>query len=151
MSAEDDGFNKKRVRAEIEEHLRALKPAEFARIKDISVLLADEMAEGEEPGNAMLFCGSDGNVIVKGYHFPRSVLNGDGPEIIPSANPLVILGAYSDEFIQGRSDDIKSDFPYDEGSRNMAWESFLNNCALELAMAARNTENNEIEKFLEDL
>ena len=146
--------NEKMIRAKIEEHLRALPPEEFARIADVAGLLAAEMAEQEEdPDSSMLFCGSDGNVVVKAYHYSRELIGGDGPVCLPSSNNKVVLGAFSNEFIQRQSDEIRNEFPFDEFAREKAWEQFLNGCATDLAKVA-NAEPLEVdvfEKFLEDL
>ena len=146
--------NDKVIRAKIEDALRAMPREEFEKIAGIAGLLAAEMAEQQSEGeSSMLFCGSDGRVVVKAYHYPRELIGSDGPICLPSSNDLVVIGAYSDEFIQRQSDEIRNEFPFDEMAREKAWEQFLNICATELAKVANDAplEADIFDKFLEDL
>lgn len=149
-----DNESEKQIRANIEDALRSMPKEDFQRIAGIAGLLAAEMAEQQFEGeSSMLFCGSDGRVVVKAYHYPRELIGSDGPICLPSSNDLVVIGAYSDEFIQRQSDEIRNEFPFDEMAREKAWEQFLNICATELAKVANDAplEADIFDKFLEDL
>jgi hypothetical protein len=79
----------------------------------------------------LLFVGSDGERVVKCFHYPIKVLGDDGPVIIPSSNKNIILAAFSDEFIQTRADDIQDIFA-DMDMANDAWNQFMQECAVEV-------------------
>lgn len=87
---------------------------------------ADEVAPTD-----LLFVGSDGERVVKCFHYPIKVLGKNGPVIIPSANKNIILAAFSDEFIQTRADDIQDIFA-DIDMANDAWNQFMQECAVEV-------------------
>lgn len=81
----------------------------------------------------VLFCGSDGSHIVKCLHYDRSVLNGeDGPVICPSANPMVLLAAYSNEYIEGKVAEYRNIYS-DPELLESQWQLFLNSLAEDIA------------------
>lgn len=79
----------------------------------------------------LLFVGSDGERVVKCFHYPIKALGDDGPVIFPSSNKNIILAAFSDEFIQTRADDIQDIFA-DMDMANDAWNQFMQECAVEV-------------------
>ena len=87
-------------------------------------------ADEVEPTD-LLFVGSDGERVVKCFHYPIKVLGKNGPVIIPSANKNIIIAAFSDEFIQTRADDIQDIFA-DMDMANNAWNQFMQECAVEV-------------------
>jgi hypothetical protein len=93
----------------------------------------------------ILFVGSDGERIVKCFHYPEKALGETGPVIIPSSNKNIILAAFSDEFIQTRADDIQDIFA-DMDMANDAWNQFMQECAVEIVYAhdATPPENFEV-------
>jgi len=89
-----------------------------------------ELASGT-PGD-LLFVGSDGNRVVKGFHYSRKVLGEDGPVILPSSSPFVLIGAFSDEYIQSCADEIED--CYDTPSeKQAAWEQQMADYAMRIA------------------
>ena len=83
----------------------------------------------------VLFCGSNGQNVVKCLHYDRSVLNGeDGPVIFPSANPLVLLAAYSNEYIERKVAEYRNLFN-DPELIEAEWQLFLNTLAEDIAAA----------------
>ena len=93
------------LRDQIMRFLESLPGPETTKLKDLMDKLAEQMIETQGDGNDVLFCGSDGKTIIKAVHYPRSVLNQDGPVILPSADNKVILAAFSDEFVQENLDE----------------------------------------------
>lgn len=122
MSIEDfDDFE------DLEEFARfaaTLDDSERKTLDELLSSLAGELAEQMTPPGDLLFVGSDGKRVVKGLHYPREVLGEDGPVILPSASHFVILGAYSDEFIQREADDIAGLFD-DNDEREDAWQRLM--------------------------
>ncbi len=128
------------LRDEILNFLMQLPGDETLKLKDLMSRLQDEMKETQADGNDVLFCGSDGKTIIKAVHFPRSALGGeDGPVILPSANPKVILAAFSDEFVQGSLDEVRNVFA-DLEVREHQWEQFLNGLAAQVSRKHAETE-----------
>tara|TARA_Y100000758_G_C15962327_1_gene390064 strand:+ start:412 stop:843 length:432 start_codon:yes stop_codon:yes gene_type:complete len=81
----------------------------------------------------VLFCGSNGSYIVKCLHYDRSVLGGeDGPVICPSSNPMVLLAAYSNEYIEGKVAEYRNIYS-DPELMEAEWQLFLNSLAEDIA------------------
>lgn len=120
------------LRDEILKFLIALPGKQTLRLKDLMAKLGTEMVETTTNGNDVLFCGSDGNTIIKAVHFPRSVLGEDGPVILPSADSKVILAAFADEFVQSNLDEVRNVFQ-DLEVREHQWEQFLNSLAAKVS------------------
>lgn len=122
------------LRDEIMKFLQALPGPEASKLKNLMDKLAEQMIETQGDGNDVLFCGSDGKTIIKAVHFPRSVLQEDGPVILPSADSTVILAAFSDEFVQSNLDEVRNVFR-DPEVREHQWEQFLNSLAAKVSRA----------------
>ena len=120
------------LRDEILKFLIALPGKQTLKLKDLMAKLGTEMVETTTNGNDVLFCGSDGNTIIKAVHFPRSVLGEDGPVILPSADSKVILAAFADEFVQSNLDEVRNVFQ-DLEVREHQWEQFLNSLAAKVS------------------
>jgi hypothetical protein len=120
------------LRDEILKFLMALPGKQTLKLKDLMARLSTEMVETTTNGNDVLFCGSDGNTIIKAVHFPRSVLGEDGPVILPSADSKVILAAFADEFVQSNLDEVRNVFQ-DLEVREHQWEQFLNSLAAKVS------------------
>jgi hypothetical protein len=120
------------LRDEILKFLMALPGKQTLKLKDLMAKLGTEMVETTTNGNDVLFCGSDGNTIIKAVHFPRSVLGEDGPVILPSADSKVILAAFADEFVQSNLDEVRNVFQ-DLEVREHQWEQFLNSLAAKVS------------------
>lgn len=127
------------LRDEILKFLMALPGTQTLKLKDLMAKLGTEMVETQKDGNDVLFCGSDGNTIIKAVHFPRSVLGEDGPVILPSADSKVILAAFADEFVQSNLDEVRNVFQ-DLEVREHQWEQFLNGLAVKVSRKFAETE-----------
>jgi len=126
------------LRDQIMRFLESLPGPETTKLKDLMDKLAEQMVETQGDGNDVLFCGSDGKTIIKAVHYPRSVLNQDGPVILPSADSKVILAAFSDEFVQENLDEVRNVFQ-DLSVREHQWEQFLNSLAAKVSRAHAET------------
>tara|TARA_Y100000758_G_scaffold262151_1_gene200664 strand:+ start:1636 stop:2076 length:441 start_codon:yes stop_codon:yes gene_type:complete len=122
------------LRDEILKFLQNLPGPESIKLKNLMDKLAEQMIETQADGNDVLFCGSDGQTIIKAVHFPRSSLGADGPVILPSADSKVILAAFSDEFVQENLDEVRNVFQ-DLSVREHQWEQFLNGLAAKVSRA----------------
>jgi hypothetical protein len=145
-------MNERDIEQELLEQLKKMGAGAAGKFQEIITTLAAEMQAENPDDTEMLFCGSDGNFVVKGLHYPEDLLGDPGPVVFPSSNPLVVLGAYSDEYIRERSDEIRNLFEEPE-DRERAWEKFLNECAIQLAAAASElmtVTEEEFEKLLEE-
>jgi len=120
----------------IRQEMSELDPTARARLHRIMSALAGELSDSMGDGEATLFCGSDGNVVVRGFHYPHSVLGEDGPVILPSSSPDIVLGAYSDEYINRAADALREEYD-DSDEREAEWENFMNLCAVAIAEKAR--------------
>lgn len=127
--SEDDDFE------DLEDFARfasSLNDSERKTLEELLSSLAGELVEQMTPPKDLLFVGSDGKRVVKGFHYPREVLGEDGPVILPSASQFVILGAYSDEFIQREADEIAGLFD-DYEERDDAWERLMAEYAYDIS------------------
>ncbi len=102
------------------------------KLKNLRDTLAEQMIETQNDGTDVLFCGSDGKTIIKALHFPRSMLNEDGPVILPSANDKVILAAFSDEFVLQNLDEVRNIFQ-DPSVREQQLEQFLKSLVVKVS------------------
>ena len=120
------------LKDQILSYLMAMPSHETEKLKGLMDKLAEQMIETQKDGNDVLFCGSDGQTIIKAVHYPRSVLQEDGPVILPSADSKVILAAFSDEYVQGSLDEVRNVFQ-DSEVREHQWEQFLNSLAVKVS------------------
>ena len=120
------------LKEQILSYLMAMPSHETEKLKGLMDKLAEQMVETQKDGNDVLFCGSDGQTIIKAVHYPRSVLQEDGPVILPSADSKVILAAFADEFVQGNLDEVRNVFQ-DPEVREHQWEQFLNSLAVKVS------------------
>ena len=120
------------LKEQILSYLMAMPSHETEKLKGLMDKLAEQMIETQKDGNDVLFCGSDGQTIIKAVHYPRSVLQEDGPVILPSADSKVILAAFADEFVQGNLDEVRNVFQ-DPEVREHQWEQFLNSLAVKVS------------------
>ena len=120
------------LKDQILSYLMSMPSHETEKLKGLMDKLAEQMIETQKDGNDVLFCGSDGQTIIKAVHYPRSVLQEDGPVILPSADSKVILAAFADEFVQGNLDEVRNVFQ-DPEVREHQWEQFLNSLAVKVS------------------
>lgn len=127
MSMSDDA-----AMNDLMEFLLSLPVSDREKLKDVVSMMLDEVREISKEGSDVLFMGSDGRRVVKGLHFPREVLGSDGPVILPSAFKNIIIGAFSDEFVEENARSIEEMID-DEGERQAAWEELMNTFAIHIA------------------
>ena len=120
------------LKDQILSYLMAMPSHETEKLKGLMDKLAEQMIETQKDGNDVLFCGSDGQTIIKAVHYPRSVLQEAGPVILPSADSKVILAAFADEFVQMSLDEVRNVFQ-DPEVREHQWEQFLNSLAVKVS------------------
>jgi hypothetical protein len=107
--------------------LASMEPGERERLRELFQQMSDEMPRPpdlHEPTDVLsdlLFVGTDGRRVVKGFHYSREVLGQDGPVILPSSSEFVIMGAFADEFVQETAHEIESSWDTYEEQSN-AWE-----------------------------
>jgi hypothetical protein len=135
------------LKEQILSYLMKMPEHETKKLKSLMDKLAEQMIETQADGNDVLFCGSDGQTIIKAVHYPRSVLQEDGPVILPSADSKVILAAFSDEFVQTSLDEVRNIFP-DLEVREHQWEQFLNSLAVKVSR--KNAETPDFDWALPD-
>lgn len=136
--------------------IASMDPADRDRLRqnlnDLANDLLDHGREIErtETPSDVLFIGSNGTQVVKGLHYSREVLGSDGPVILPSSSPSVIIGAYSDEFIHAEAEGISSRYDtYEEQSQ--AWEEQMAFYAVEIARKYNESPPGRLEDFLRDI
>ena len=71
------------LKDQILSYLMAMPSHETEKLKGLMDKLAEQMIETQKDGNDVLFCGSDGQTIIKAVHYPRSVLQEDVTFAIP--------------------------------------------------------------------
>jgi|TARA_Y100001951_G_scaffold61752_1_gene49261 hypothetical protein len=119
---------------QLKQFMETLPPAVLAAMAGVLNVLAKEVIGTIHKEHDVLFCGSNGQNVVKCLHYDRSVLNGeDGPVIIASANPMVILAAYSNEYIERKVDEYRNLFS-DPELMEVEWQLFLNSLAEDIAL-----------------
>lgn len=118
---------------ELLEFLQSL-PAEAQ--KHIALVLNTLITElmGTNPkDDDIFFCGSNGKRVIKCMHYARKLLGGvDGPVLLPSANPMVVIGAYSNEFIENKAQEFRISYA-DSEECEQQWHYFLNSLADDVA------------------
>lgn len=130
--------------------LKNLPAAERVRLDNVMATFQEEIlaAQNSAESAEMLFAGASGRTVVKCLHFPREVLGADGPVILPSANPDVILGAVSDEFITNKVAEYTERFP-DALARERRWEIYCNSLAIKIVEAAADEQQFDWDEILD--
>jgi hypothetical protein len=136
--------------------LASMKPGERSRLRELFETMSNEMSspseryEATEVPSDLLFVGTDGRRVVKGFHYSREVLGQDGPVIFPSSSEFVILGAFADEFVQEKAEEIQSSWDtYEEQSH--AWEIQMADFAFMVASEYDKNPPGQIEDFLKNI
>jgi len=121
---------------ELLEFLQSLPPEAQLHISSVLNTLISELMGASVKDDDVLFCGSNGKRVVKCMHYDRKLLGGvDGPVIFPSANPMVVIGAYSNEFIENKAAEFRMGSDDSEDCEQQ-WHHFLNELADEVAYKA---------------
>ena len=132
---------------QLRDFIATLPPAVLAAMAGVLNVLVQEVIGTIHKEHDVLFCGSNGQNVVKCLHYDRSVLNGeDGPVIFPSSNPLVLLAAYSNEYIERKVAEYRNLFS-DPELMEAEWQLFLNSLAEDIA-ARHSGEEPNWEKLL---
>lgn len=78
--------------------------------------LDETRVDGPHP---VIFVSTNGEMAIKAIHVPSSAINGlNGPVLFPSANPLVVIAAFSKEYVEAQIELIERVEP---GLRDEAW------------------------------
>ena len=132
---------------QLRDFIATLPPAVLAAMAGVLNVLVQEVIGTIHKEHDVLFCGSNGQNVVKCLHYDRSVLNGeDGPVIFPSSNTLVLLAAYSNEYIERKVAEYRNLFS-DPELMEAEWQLFLNSLAEDIA-ARHSGEEPNWEKLL---
>lgn len=135
MDHEDHGFESLSELEFFLEVLRDIPLDQRHKLKELidTFLLEVTHESGEDggPQKDLLFIGSSGTHVVKCLHYPREVLGGDGPILIPTSSKYIIAGAYSDEFINERANEIHDSYETQQ-EQNDAWAQLMNEYALDI-------------------
>jgi len=138
MDHEDYGFESMNELEFFLEILRDIPLDQRHNLKEVidAFLLevTDESDSDGGPRKDLLFIGSSGTHVVKCLHYPRDVLGGDGPVLLPTSSKFLIAGAYSDEFINDRANEIHDGYDSTE-EKNDAWAQLMNEYAVDIVHA----------------
>jgi len=129
-----DDINPTEAHEELMRQLEEMPADVREKLQNVLDLLRNELVfSATKETEELLFCGADKDKVVKCLHFPSEVLNWeDGPILLPSANPNVILGAVSNELVHRKVEEFSR--RYEEGlERESRWEIYLNSIALRIA------------------
>lgn len=143
MTSGDESMN------DLIEFLLSLPDTEREKLRDVVSTMLEEVREIAKEGSDVLFMGSDGKRVVKGLHFPREVLGSDGPVILPSAFKNIIIGAFSDEFVEEQARDIEETIENDD-ERQAAWEELMNTFAIHIAFEFDASPPGDFDLMLEE-
>jgi hypothetical protein len=101
-------------------------------IAELLETLTTELIENLEDTSQLLFCGSNGHKIVTLFHHDKKALNGSsGPILLPSAHPLIILAAYSNEYINEKAFECRE--KYGPAEVEAKWAQYLTGLGTEVA------------------
>lgn len=138
MDHEDYGFESVNELEFFLEILRDIPLDQRNNLKDvIDTFLLEVTDEGDADGGPrkdVLFIGSSGSHVVKCLHYPRDVIGGDGPILLPTSSKFLIVGVYADEFINDRANEIHENYDTTE-EQNDAWAQLMNMYAVDIVHA----------------
>jgi|GEM_PF-1665354 len=138
MDHEDYGFESVNELEFFLEILRGVPLDQRNNLKDVIDTFLLEVTGEEDPDGGprkdVLFIGSSGSHVVKCLHYPRDVIGGDGPILLPTSSKFLIIGAYADEFINERANEIHQDYDTTE-EQNDAWTQLMNAYAVDIVHA----------------
>lgn len=138
MDQEDFGFDSLHELEIFLDMLRDIPLDQRHKLKEVMDAFLLEVTQENDPDGGpqgdLLFIGSSGTHVVKCLHYPRSVLGEDGPVLIPTSSRFIIAGAYSDEFINDRANEIHESYDSSE-EKNDAWAQLMNEYAVDIVHA----------------
>lgn len=136
--------------------LASIKPGERDRLRELFETISRDISspseryEATEVPSDLLFVGTDGRRVVKGFHYSFEVLGHNGPIIFPSSSEFIILGAFADEFVQKKAEEIQHSWDtYEE--QNDAWEMQMADFALMIASEHDKNPPGQMEDFLKNI
>ena len=134
---------------EIMKFLESLPPELTEQLQNVIQALIAELILTPDKEYDVVFCGSNGKNVIKCVHYDRAVLDGDGPILLPSANPLVTLAAISTQKVDETVSDYKLIYP-DPEECEANWQAFLDNMANDIASLAETRAPARWEQLLDE-
>ena len=118
------------------------------QLHELLTVLVYELFTTTTKDNDVVFCGSNGEKVIKCLNADRATLGEDGPVILPSANESVILFAVATEFLQEQVESYRNLYP-DPVLCEQEWQRFFDSLAKEAAQLHQNAETPIWEKLLD--
>lgn len=132
---------------DIVEYLEGLPAEVVERLGSMVQAVLGEMLITHNKEHDVVFCGSNGRKVVKCVHYDRSVLDTDGPVLLPSSNNLVLLAAVSTQSIEDKVSEFRNMYPDPEACEHQ-WQLHLDGLAEAIAGLAKNAAPIEWEELL---
>ena len=118
------------------------------QLHELLTVLVYELFTTTTKDNDVVFCGSNGEKVIKCLNADRATLGEDGPVILPSANESVILFAVATEFPQEQVESYRNLYP-DPVLCEQEWQRVFDSLANEAAQLHQNAETPIWEKLLD--
>ena len=117
------------------EFLNGLPAEQKEKLHDLLSVLVQELFTTTTTDNDVVFCGSNGQKVIKCVTCAREALGEDGPVILPSSNSTVILFCVSTEFLEAQVESFRNLYP-DSELCEQEWQKFLDSLANDAANLA---------------
>jgi hypothetical protein len=128
--------------------INSLPKEQKDQLQELLNVLVYELFSTTNKEKDVVFCGSNGKNVLKCLNASRSSLGEDGPVILPSSNPTVILFAVATEYLQETVDSYKNLYT-DPELREREWQKFFDSLASEASHLADSIEPARWEQLLD--
>lgn len=119
--------------------INSLPKEQKEQLHELLNVLVCELFSTTNKEKDVVFCGSNGTNVIKCLNASRSSLGEDGPILLPSSNPTVILFAVATEYLQETVDSYKNLYP-DPELCELEWQKFFDSLANQATQLADSAE-----------
>ena len=117
------------------EFINSLPKEQKDQLHELLNVLVYELFSTTNKEQDVVFCGSNGTSVIKCLNASRSSLGEDGPVLLPSSNPTVILFAVATEYLQETVESYKNLYP-DPELCEQEWQKFFDSLATQASQLA---------------
>jgi|TARA_B110000263_G_C15123102_1_gene425294 hypothetical protein len=128
--------------------VNSLPKEQKEQLQELLNVLVYELFSTTNREKDVVFCGSNGTNVIKCLNASRSSLGEDGPILLPSSNPTVILFAVATEYLQETVDSYKNLYP-DPELCEVEWQKFFDSLANQATQLADSSEPAVWEQLLD--
>ncbi len=144
-----DDFNDFDDEQDLMDYINSLPENQRNKLHELLTALITELHSTTTTDKDVVFCGSNGEKVIKCISTGIDGLGENGPVILPSSNETVILFAVANEYLEEEVDSLRNIYT-DPELLEQEWQKFLDDLAWRAAELHKNTETPVWEDLLID-